>query len=91
MKVKASTIDGAHYAWLVKCPACDDIHMLTNWTFNGDKDRPTFTPSLLVQYRNEGIEARCHSFITDGRVAYLSDCTHALAGQTVDLLEWVDP
>ena len=28
---------------------------------------------------------RCHSFVTDGRIQFLSDCTHALAGQTVDL------
>lgn len=27
----------------------------------------------------------CHSFVTDGRIQFLSDCTHALAGQTVDL------
>lgn len=30
----------------------------------------------------------CHSFVTDGRIRFLSDCTHALAGQTVDLPEW---
>ena len=30
---------------------------------------------------------RCHSFITDGRIQFLGDCTHALAGQTVDLPE----
>ena len=33
----------------------------------------------------------CHSFVTDGKVQFLSDCTHALAGQTVelaDLPEW---
>ncbi len=29
----------------------------------------------------------CHSFVRDGRVEFLSDCTHALAGQTVDLPE----
>jgi hypothetical protein len=29
----------------------------------------------------------CHSFITDGRIQFLSDCTHALSGQTVDLPE----
>ncbi|WP_345255310.1 DUF6527 family protein [Flaviaesturariibacter amylovorans] len=29
----------------------------------------------------------CHSFVTDGRIQFLSDCTHALAGQTVDLPE----
>lgn len=33
---------------------------------------------------------RCHSFIRDGRIQFLSDCTHALAGQTVDLPE-IDP
>lgn len=32
-------------------------------------------------------ESRCHSFITDGKIQYLSDCFHELAGQTVDLPE----
>lgn len=31
------------------------------------------------------VSKRCHSFVTDGRIQYLSDCTHELAGQTVDL------
>lgn len=30
----------------------------------------------------------CHSFVTDGRIRFLNDCTHALAGQTVDLPEF---
>lgn len=30
----------------------------------------------------------CHSFVTDGRIEFLKDCTHALAGQTVDLPDW---
>ena len=30
----------------------------------------------------------CHSFVTDGRIQFLSDCTHALAGQTVELPPW---
>ncbi|CBJ38354.1 protein of unknown function [Ralstonia solanacearum CMR15] len=41
--------------------------------------------------RGEGLPAarplRCHSFVTDGRIQFLHDCTHALAGQTVDLPE----
>lgn len=28
----------------------------------------------------------CHSFVTDGRIQYLGDCTHELAGQTVSLV-----
>lgn len=30
----------------------------------------------------------CHSFVTDGRIQFLADSTHALAGQTVDLPDW---
>jgi hypothetical protein len=29
--------------------------------------------------------AICHSFVKDGAIEFLSDCTHALAGQTVPL------
>lgn len=36
---------------------------------------------------------RCHSFVgcngaAPGQITFLSDCTHALAGQTVDLPDW---
>ena len=30
----------------------------------------------------------CHSFIVDGKIQFLGDCTHALAGQTVPLPPW---
>jgi len=30
-------------------------------------------------------DMRCHTFITDGMIQFLPDCTHALAGQTVPL------
>lgn len=35
----------------------------------------------------------CHSFVREGQIEFLSDCTHALAGKTVDLpsLEEVTP
>ncbi len=54
------------------------------WEFNGDLERPTFSPSLL---RNGGSRSTCHSFVRDGRIEFLGDCTHALAGKTVDLPE----
>jgi hypothetical protein len=59
------------------------------WAFDGNLERPTFSPSLLRQsHRWEGeqkVPFVCHSFIRDGRIQFLTDCTHALAGQTVDL------
>ena len=35
-----------------------------------------------------GNKTCCHSFVTDGRIQFLSDSTHALAGQTVELPDW---
>lgn len=83
------------------CPGCDGAHMIRHgagpgprWTWNGDAERPTFTPSVLVSYNgaDAGIDgappAVCHSFVTDGRIQFLSDSTHRLAGQTVDLGKW---
>lgn len=33
---------------------------------------------------------RCHSFVTDGRIQYLTDSEHELAGQTVDMVPLPD-
>jgi hypothetical protein len=30
----------------------------------------------------------CHSFVVAGRIQFLDDCTHSLAGQTVALPDW---
>jgi len=90
---------------LFRCPACNTSHAVSTapggWGFNGDGNRPTFTPSVLVTHEAKpgagpGFEewrtARaCHSFVTDGRIQFLADCTHALAGQTVDLPDWPAP
>jgi hypothetical protein len=34
---------------------------------------------------NKRMTPTCHTFITDGQIHFLSDCTHALAGQTVNM------
>lgn len=66
------------------------------WDWNGSLDKPTFTPSILVTYsgadagRDGAPPARCHSWVADGRIEYLGDSTHAMAGQTVDLPEMPD-
>ena len=71
------------------------------WEFNGDMDNPTVSPSVKVTYRHpkeygkgdhapigwkgEEVEDVCHSFVCDGKIQFLSDCTHELARKTVDL------
>jgi hypothetical protein len=99
-------------AWRFFCPGCQEHHAPTEgWMFNGDVEKPTFSPSILVRgtkitekgwaeydaWRAAGCPKRdkpldsvptvCHSFVRGGKIQFLSDCTHALAGQTVELPE----
>ena len=36
-------------------------------------------------WKQEKVSSVCHSFVTDGKIQFLNDCTHALAGEVVDL------
>jgi len=73
------------------CPACDTLHEITDgpnqWKFNNDFDSPTIFPSIRVRwdFGEERTPKVCHSFVREGKIEYCSDCTHSLAGQTVDL------
>lgn len=69
--------------YIIFCPACDSPHALRGWEFNGDLEKPTFNPSILVTTPNK--RCVCHSYVKDGKIQYLTDCTHSLKGQTVDL------
>lgn len=31
---------------------------------------------------------QCHSYLRDGQLEFLADCTHALAGKTIALPDW---
>lgn len=91
--------DGSPYGIRFDCPGCGDPHVVPTgasanaWGFNGDFERPTLTPSILTRWKASNpddpeavaLEQVCHSFVTDGRIQFLSDCTHALAGRTVEL------
>lgn len=90
---------------LFHCPGCHCAHGPTvhpleeplrsldkgqRWGFNGDLTKPTFTPSIKVTMPYKGKpDEICHSFVTDGNIQFLGDCTHALAGQTVRLPPWL--
>ena len=97
------------------CPGCKEDHILPvsadgegpRWSYNGNPQKPTFTPSILVRSghfatgykpgdscwctwnKEEGETGFncviCHSFVTDGMIQFLPDCTHELAGKTVPI------
>lgn len=80
------------------CPGCECLHGVwtTNrngnnamWEFNGDLQKPTVSPSLHVKWvRNKGEPISCHSFVKEGKIQFLTDCTHKLAGQIIDLTDF---
>ena len=84
--------------FLIYCPGCCERHAIhteefegdaLKWKMSGSKECPTFTPSLLVRGLHDG--SRCHSFIRKGCWEFLLDCTHDLAGKTVEMVpvsEW---
>lgn len=95
------------------CPGCNQRHTIglignngPQWVWNGDKDKPTLSPSVLVRtghyvdgdtencwcaYNREHPDdvdfecVTCHSFVKDGMIQFLNDCTHSLSGKTVEL------
>jgi hypothetical protein len=88
--------DGPHYIRTAR-PRGDEKNQLPLWTFNGNMNSPTFSPSVLcytVPYKDgKPIEPQvrktlCHYFITAGMIAFCGDNPHKLNAQTVPLPEW---
>ena len=67
------------------CEGCKSVHQVNN-SWNVDIVNITITPSVLVTAPND--IRRCHSFITEGKIKYLSDSTHKYKNETLDLLEF---
>lgn len=94
MKAKEGTY-GVYPSLSIMCPGCKGWHNVTvntpgGWQWNGNLEKPTISPSILVRgVRGDDatVKTLCHSFVTDGKIQFLSDSAHALAGQTVELPE----
>ena len=78
--------DGYENEYVFFCPGCKGEHPFntTSWMFNGDFNKPTISPSLLCT-RSKDNDYRCHSYIKEGQIQFLSDCSHDLKGKTVPL------
>jgi hypothetical protein len=88
------TPPGSAY-WAFWCPGCRCSHRIATamqegqkwpvWQWNGDPKRPTVTPSILVRHGDKPGDTRCHLYITNGQLIFLSDSTHPLRGTTVPM------
>ncbi len=82
--------DGDTRALVWFCPGCGGIHSCAidtpdrpRWAWNRSLSKPTLVPSIL---KRPAGGKRCHSFVRDGIVEFLSDSEHALAGESVEML-----
>jgi hypothetical protein len=69
------------FLYIFWCPGCNTEHNFDvredQWTFDGDWEKPTFSPSLALP--------KCHLFVRNGVIEYLHDCKHRLAGKDVPM------
>lgn len=93
--------DGRYDGLMFCCPGCastregyDGLHLLPvtgdgtkrpTWTWDGNLEAPTLSPSILTRFNWDGREIVCHSFLRAGVFEFLTDSTHALAGQQVPI------
>lgn len=90
--------EGKVTSYIFDCPGCGDNHEVTifpnqnaqgaSWLFNGDVQKPTFSPSIVVQIQRTelGLPNKiCHSWVQNGKIRFVSDSTHRLRGQKVEL------
>ena len=87
VSAKMRRADGRYFHW---CPACQEMHPLPDsWTFNGNVERPTFSPSFKTTFTHwtggvaesghglgERQERICHYIIADGKIHFCADSWH---------------
>lgn len=78
--------------FVFQCPGCGYGHGVRVqgpepiWAWNGNLEKPTFSPSLLVNASDA--KTRCHSFIREGMIQFLGDCHHDMKDMTVEIPDW---
>lgn len=74
------------------CPGCQEPHGVRVqgeagvWEWNGDQVNATLSPSILVT--RPPSDYCCHSYVRDGKIEFLGDCSHDLKGTTVEVPAW---
>jgi hypothetical protein len=70
-----------------------DVHKPTfraSMMVRSTRHEPPITAENFAEWKRapwpqHDVKTVCHSYVTDGQIQYLGDCTHELAGKTVPL------
>ena len=105
---RLETEKGEESGYAFWCPACKQPHRFTivspitgrpKWTFDGNLESPSFSPSLLYytpqgkvgddgKWKETGRKTNCHLHVKRGQIQYCGDFPHEYKGNTVALQEW---
>ncbi len=78
---KLRKMDRGYAHW---CPGCGEMHVIpTSWAFDGNLDKPTFTPSVKIRWGGRPDARTCHYNLTAGMLDFQGDSTHELRGRSV--------
>jgi hypothetical protein len=93
--------DSQGEAYTFYCPGCSMTHIIPvkytpdhsmkkgrakpTWCFNGDMDKPTFSPNFRIEWKGAEPPQMCNVIIRDGVLIYLVDSTHKLSGSRVPM------
>jgi Family of unknown function (DUF6527) len=93
--------------WKFWCPGCDSAHVVSDsWQVDTETATITpsvmvhsrqkliddnLIGDALTAPENVTTTPLCHSFVTNGQIQFLGDSTHALAGKTVEVPDWIYP
>lgn len=93
-RVQMNRVTLSEDGWLLwHCPGCKTGHGVPvtgerAWSWNKSLTEPTLTLSVLVyshKRHEEPDQPRCHIFMVNGKIQFLTDCGHELAGKTVEM------
>jgi hypothetical protein len=97
---RATTKSGTYRRLLHWCEACGHVHGVRiddgpltespKWTWDGDREKPTLSPSVLNFTTDPDTGARetlCHYHLKAGIIEYCADNPHALNGKSVPLVD----
>lgn len=86
-------VDNVFSGYLIDCPGCGMAHFLRTvpkgqypcWKFDGNMEKPTFSPSVRSRWGDVGDEKCCHFYLEKGVFRFLDDCTHENAGKRMPM------
>ena len=96
--LKKTDLGISHYCLACRCLHTIPVEKRNEnsfvWNWNGNIVAPTFFPEIKIVSKGRKIknsegkftdEETCHYFLTNGKIKYFTDCTHALKGLTIYL------